>query len=142
MQFTAYISDTPVTLKQGHQTYTDNLDPKQDYNHAKFERSCLNGIWEKQMLKFFFSNEEIHMSIISLEHVWKLNLLDIINNQAKFQLAEIGTNFFHLKLWHDCALEIQPRSLKMVRIVKLNEYYHDAKFDIYHNLQYLRKSQS
>ena len=26
-----YISDTPVTLKQGqgHQTYTDNVDPKQ-----------------------------------------------------------------------------------------------------------------
>ena len=57
MQFTAYISDTPVTLKQGHQTYTDNLDPKQDYNHAKFERSCFNGVSsrkEKPMLERFF----------------------------------------------------------------------------------------
>ena len=31
MQFAVYISDTPVTLKQsqGHQTYHDNVDPKQ-----------------------------------------------------------------------------------------------------------------
>ena len=40
---------TPVTLKQsqGHQTYHDNVDPEQGYNHAKFERSCLNGFQEK-----------------------------------------------------------------------------------------------
>ena len=31
----------------GNQTYTDNADPKQGYNHAKFERSCFNGAWEK-----------------------------------------------------------------------------------------------
>ena len=31
MQYSTYISDTPVTLKQGesHQTKNDNVDPKQ-----------------------------------------------------------------------------------------------------------------
>ena len=39
-QFTVYISNTSVTLKQGqgHQTY-NYVDPKQGYNHAQFERS-------------------------------------------------------------------------------------------------------
>ena len=38
MKFAVIISDTPVTLKQsqGHQTYNDNVDSKQGYNHAKF----------------------------------------------------------------------------------------------------------
>ena len=33
MQFAVSISDTPVTVKQnqGHQTYNDNVDPKQGY---------------------------------------------------------------------------------------------------------------
>ena len=35
-------------------------------------------------------------------------------------------------LWHCCDLEIQSRSLKVVEWVKLNEYYHQAKFDFYH----------
>ena len=45
-QFAVYKSDTPVTLKlsQGHQTYNDNVDPKQGCNHAKFEISCFNGV--------------------------------------------------------------------------------------------------
>ena len=40
MQFAVYISDTSVTLKQsqGNQTLNDNVDPKQAYNHAQFER--------------------------------------------------------------------------------------------------------
>ena len=39
-QFAVYDSDTPVTLKQGqgHQTWYELVDPKQGYNHAKFER--------------------------------------------------------------------------------------------------------
>ena len=46
MQFVVYISDIPVTLKQGqdHKTYNDNVDSKQGYNHAQFESSCFNGI--------------------------------------------------------------------------------------------------
>ena len=45
MQFAVYISDTSVTMKQsqGHQTQNDSVDPKQDYTHGKFERSCFNG---------------------------------------------------------------------------------------------------
>ena len=60
MQFADYISDTPVTLKQSqdHPTQNDNVDPKQGYNHAQFERSCLNGVQEKPTLIFFFQNEE------------------------------------------------------------------------------------
>ena len=43
-QFSAYTSDTPVTLKQsqGHQTYNYNVDLEQGYNHAKFERFHFN----------------------------------------------------------------------------------------------------
>ena len=46
MQFAVYISDNPVTLKQhqGHQIYNDIVDPKLGDNHAKFERSCFNGV--------------------------------------------------------------------------------------------------
>ena len=51
-----YISNTPVIFKQsqGHQTYNDNVDPQQGYNHAKFERSCFNGVREKAKFKVFF----------------------------------------------------------------------------------------
>ena len=40
MYIAVYISDTPVTLKQsqGHQTLNDNVEPKEGYNHAKFEK--------------------------------------------------------------------------------------------------------
>ena len=55
MQFAVYISDTPVTLKQsqGDQTKNDNVDPKQSYKHANFERSCFNDVWEKAKVKSF-----------------------------------------------------------------------------------------
>ena len=54
-QFTVYISDISVTLTrgQGHQIYNDSVDPKQGYNHEKFERSCLNGVREKVNVKGF-----------------------------------------------------------------------------------------
>ena len=40
-QFTVYVFETLVTLKQGqgHKTLYDLVDPKQDYNQAKFERT-------------------------------------------------------------------------------------------------------
>ena len=43
MQFAVYISDTTVILKQsqGHQTYNDNVDPKQGYNYSRFEKSLM-----------------------------------------------------------------------------------------------------
>ena len=55
---------------QGHETWNDNVDPKQGYNQAKFERSRDNGVREKGNVKgvlfvcFFFKCE--NMSIISL----------------------------------------------------------------------------
>ena len=47
-QFAVDISDIPVTLKQSqcHQTFNENVHPKQDYNHAKFERPRLNSVPE------------------------------------------------------------------------------------------------
>ena len=59
-QSAVYISNTPVTLKQsqGHETYSDNVDPKQGYDHAKFERSCFHDVWEKAK-KFFFEMREL-----------------------------------------------------------------------------------
>ena len=49
-----------MTLEQsqGHQTYNNNVDPKESYNHAKFERSVSA-----------FSKWE-NTPIISIEHVW------------------------------------------------------------------------
>ena len=60
MQSAVHISDKSVTLKQspGHQTYKDNVEPKQGYNYAKFERSCFNGVKEKANVKGFFQTRE------------------------------------------------------------------------------------
>ena len=92
MQFAVYISDIPVTLKQsqGHQSYNDNVDPKQGYNHAKFERFCVNGVQENAIVKAFFTRG--NMSLTSFEHAQKSeqwythDLLEVINNCTKFQL--------------------------------------------------------
>ena len=56
MPSAVYISDTLVTLKhsQGNQAYNDNVDPRQGYNHVKFERFYFNGIWEKANVKGSF----------------------------------------------------------------------------------------
>ena len=47
-----------MTLKQsqGHQTYSENVDPEQDYSHTKFERSRYESVREKDNVKgcFFF----------------------------------------------------------------------------------------
>ena len=53
--FAAYISDTPVTLKQGqgYQTYNKNVDPEQRYNPAKFEDLTSAVPEKKVMLKWF-----------------------------------------------------------------------------------------
>ena len=62
IQFAVYISDTPVTLThgQGHKIYNDNVDPKQGYNHAKFEQSCLMVSQKKRMLKIFFKGGHVN----------------------------------------------------------------------------------
>ena len=45
-----------MTLKQsqGHQTYSENVDPEQDYSHTKFERSRYESVREKDNVKGFF----------------------------------------------------------------------------------------
>ena len=57
MQFSFYISDTPVTLKhsQGHKTWNDNVDSKEGYIHARFYRFCFNCVRKH----YIFSNKEI-----------------------------------------------------------------------------------
>ena len=100
MLFELYISDIHVTLKQsqGHQSYNDNVDPKQGYHHAKFERSCFNGFCEKVNVKVFFKwgNKIVNY----LPWTWAKkgggggerkkwcihDLLDVINKYTKFQL--------------------------------------------------------
>ena len=91
-QFAVYISNTPVTLKQsqGPQTKNDNIDPKQGYTHAKFERSCFNGVQEKSNVKgfFFFPNEEVCQSsplnMYGTKKYWSIhNLLDVISKCKK-----------------------------------------------------------
>ena len=62
-----------MTLKQSqeHQTYNEIVEPKHDYNFAKYERSRFNNIWEKGNVEgccFFILG---NISIISLEHVRK-----------------------------------------------------------------------
>ena len=59
--FAVYISDTSVILKQcqGHQTWNDNVDPKQGYNQTKFQRFCFKDD-RKKVTKFFFANDDIY----------------------------------------------------------------------------------
>ena len=61
----SHVSDTSMTLKQyqGHQTYSDSVDPEQSSNYLKFERFHFNGVCGKAYVCFFFffslsSNEE------------------------------------------------------------------------------------
>ena len=55
-QFAIYISDITLAFFQGqsHRTYHYNVDPKQGYNHAKFERSYITGVREKANLKKYY----------------------------------------------------------------------------------------
>ena len=78
MPFAVYISDTTVTLKQsqGHQTLNDNVDPKQGYNHAKFERSCfINIVREKAK--------------IQEEEICQLSPLNMCDNQKQWYIHDL-----------------------------------------------------
>ena len=51
-----------VKQSQGQQTYHENVDPDQGYNHAKFERSHLNSVQEKDKVTVslvFFQSRNI-----------------------------------------------------------------------------------
>ena len=57
----------------------------------------------------------------------------IISNSTKFQLNRIGTYFFQLKLFNtSVTLKYNQGHWKWYGWVKLNEYHHHAKIDIYH----------
>ena len=98
-QFEVYNSDTPVTLKQtqGHQTYNKNVDPKHDYNHAKFEDLAFMVPKKKPMLKFF--SKQGDMSVISPEHVRTSKIVvhhdlhDVITIIQKFQFNLMNIKF-------------------------------------------------
>ena len=64
-----------MTLKQsqGHKNCNENLDPKQGYHPAMFEKSHLNSVREKASDKVFVKSGNI--SIISLEHVRKSEIV-------------------------------------------------------------------
>ena len=70
-QFAVYESQIPVTLKegQGHQTWYELVDPKQDDNNVKFQKPCLNSVCEKASDKVFVKS--VNMWVISLEYVQK-----------------------------------------------------------------------
>ena len=93
MSFAVNISDTPVTLKQSqdHQIYNNNVDPKQGHNHAKFERSCFNGIRGKANVSFVLMRKCVNYlpcPNVKIKHsgIYIHDLLDIINDHTKFQL--------------------------------------------------------
>ena len=115
-QFVAFISDTPVTFKQSqsHLTYNDNVDPKQGYNHAKFERSCFNGVPRKEkkhslrcvvlFVCFVFQMRKyVHYLpwiCVLIKKKWYIHgLPDMLNNPIKFQLNCMRTWEFQLKLF-------------------------------------------
>ena len=92
MKFTVNISDTPVTLihSQGQQSYNENVDPEQGYNHAKFERVCFNGVQEKANIKeFLFSNKDMcelsPSNMCKNKKQWYIHdLLDLLHNVQGF----------------------------------------------------------
>ena len=54
-QYAGYVPNKPVTLKQGkgHRPWHTLLDPKYGYYYAKFEKPCLNSVWENANIKLF-----------------------------------------------------------------------------------------
>ena len=65
-----YVSDKPVTLRQGQhqQTWKDSVKPEQGYNHAKFERFHFHVVREKANCFLFFS---ICKNVNYLQHMPK-----------------------------------------------------------------------
>ena len=55
-RFAVYNSNIPVTLKQGqsHKIWYELVDPKQAYNHTKFEKPHFDSVREKANVKGLF----------------------------------------------------------------------------------------
>ena len=147
-----------MTLKQspGHQTYNENVDLEQDYNHAKFERFGFDSVQEKGNIKvgfFFLSNEEIcQLFPLSLCQNTKNN-----NNNKKTvyswftwcdqQSYKVSTypnkkmNISVKTVWHCCDLEIPSRPLKVASMGRAQWELPSGKFDIYH-IQSIRENRN
>ena len=128
MQFAVYIFDTPVTLKQGqgHETYNDNVDPKQGYSHTKLVTSCFDGVWEKANVKGFLTWG--NMSAISLKQVHK----------SKTVLYSWSTWRNQQSYKYNCKRK-EEEKVKWYKWVK----FYELSYDVWH-LSYLlrpRKSQ-
>ena len=107
-----YIFDTLVILKhrQGHQTYNENVDLEQSYNHAKYERFLLNSVREKGNVKVFLQRRK-YVSYVPWAcagggygggggGLWHIPyLFDVISNGTKFQLDWVWTWNFKLELF-------------------------------------------
>ena len=61
---------------EGHQTWYELVNPKQGYNHAKFERPSLNSVHQKVNVNGFVKSE--NTSVISLEYVHKWKMLVVV----------------------------------------------------------------
>ena len=87
---------------QGQQTWYEFEDPKQGNNHAKFERSHYNGIWEKANVEVFFSSKDMcelspmntckgkkqNKNKSGIFMIWSVH---ITNNHTKLQLNRTRT---------------------------------------------------
>ena len=146
-QFAAYISDTPVTLKQSkpHQTWNDNVDPTQGYNYAKFERSHNNGVREKANVKGFF--KQWNISVISDEMGRKKIVVRSWSTWRNQQSYKVSTwpgknvEFSFETVWHCCDLEIQSWSLKVAWMGKAQQVLPSCKVWHLLYLHCLRKLQ-
>ena len=130
-------------------------------NHAKFERSHFNRVKVKGNIKGFLQTRKSvnyvpwtcanpppkkqNKQQQKKQQKWPLGCRTIngddcihdllINTVSTWSVKNIK---FSIKtVWHRCNFETQARSLKVVswrrcEWVELNEYYHHAKFDIYH----------
>ena len=57
-----------MTLKpsQGHQTYNDNVDPKQGYNYSRFEKSLMVSEKKPMSKVFFFQIRKCQLSLLNI----------------------------------------------------------------------------
>ena len=84
------------------------------------KRYCFNGVQEKANVKGFFSNEDVNYLPWTRAKIRNRGILLISDKNIKFSVQTTC---------HCCDFVMQ---LKGYEWVKLGEYQHQAKFDIYH----------
>ena len=113
------------------------LDPKQCYNHAKFEGPPINSVCPKANLKVFVKSE--NMSITSLEYAqkWKIVVYSnkVSSKSEKCIMAKVknsGIHSYNISTWLDKNTKFSVKlfytyvTLKYInvtesRMIKLNE---------------------